>query len=99
MSDGEKLKKYKDALKILLNDSIIDKIKYNKETNNINEDNYKIVDKVHDLEMLDKKEYDIIKKQDDYVNYNKITTYIKKGSMLYGIVNTVVGIGSLLFLF
>lgn len=94
-----KIKKYKEALKVLLDDDIFEEINLSDKHEDNNKEDYKVVNYIKDINELNKEDYNIIKKQDEYRQYSKLGKYSKKGAVLYGVSNTVVGIGSLLWIF
>lgn len=97
-NDKDKLKKYEKALKILLDDSLVNDIIDKKENNKEGEEDCIIIDYAKDINELGKEEYTSLKKQDEYRRYDKIKKYAKQGSVFYGVGNTILGIGSMMWL-
>ena len=54
---------------------------------------FKVVDETKDLTELNMKEYNVLKRQDDLIQYNKVTKYCSKAGITWGWTSTVVGIG------
>ena len=98
----KKIEKYKEALKILLDDSVLN-VDINKNKNKDNKDKEAdkdcvIIDYAKNINELNKEDYNSIKKQDIYRKYNKAEKYVKHGGLIYGVTNTAVGIASMLWL-
>ena len=101
----KKIEKYKEALKILLDDSIlnnninssIDRHVDSKKETNLDSDCI-IINYAKNINELNKEDYNSIKKQDMYKKYNKVEKYVKKGGLIYGVTNTAMGIASMLWL-
>jgi len=94
--------------KLLRYENIISQLVRNVESNNVdlveNSENdkiittqsgnqFKVIDETKDLGELNMKEYNVLKRQDDLIQYNKVTKYCSKAGITWGWTSTVVGIG------
>lgn len=97
----KKIERYQKALKLLLDDSVIsDHILKNKkeiklEAEPDSDEDCLIINYAKDISELSKEEYNSVKKQDTYRKYNKVEKYAKKGGVIYGVTNTVIGFASM----
>lgn len=100
-----KLEKYESVISALVSEMNTHEDDKNKtiifeedgyEVKNVNSDigeNYCIMDNKKNLEELNKDELKSLEKQTEYHNYENITKYVDKGSVVYKISNTITKAG------